>query len=79
MKLYISVDMEGIAGLVTRDHVSTTGKDYEKYRKYMTLEVAAAVKAALEAGVDYVLVNDSHGGMTNLLFDHLPSDPLFRL
>lgn len=74
MKLYISVDMEGIAGVVTRDHVSTTGKDYEKYRKYMTLEVAAAVKAALEAGVDYVLVNDSHGGMTNLLFDHLPSE-----
>ncbi|HDI74914.1 MAG: hypothetical protein DRJ52_03230 [Thermoprotei archaeon] len=72
MKIYISADMEGIAGVVAKDHVSSTGRDYEKMRKYMTCEVSAAVRAALEEEAEYVLVNDSHGSMINLLLDELP-------
>jgi D-amino peptidase len=76
MKLYCSTDMEGIAGVSGWEQVDarTPHPDYAIYRRYYTLEVAAAIEGARRAGVDDILVNDSHGPMRNLLFDDLPSD-----
>jgi len=70
-KVYISADMEGIAGLVAESQVSSTGRDYALGRKLMTAEVNAAIAAAFEAGASEVLVNDSHGSQTNLQPDAL--------
>ena len=71
LKVYISVDMEGIAGLVDNSQFSSSGRDYALGRKLMTAEANAAVAAAFEAGASEVLVNDSHGDQTNLQPDQM--------
>ena len=67
LKVYISVDMEGVSGVVHRDHTGRDGKDYETARRLMTLEANAAVDGAYDAGASEVLVNDSHGTQMNLI------------
>jgi len=76
MKLYISCDMEGVAGVSSWEQVDgrTYTREYSIYQRYMTREVRAAIDGAREAGATDVLVNDSHGTMRNLLFDQLPDD-----
>lgn len=74
LKVYISVDMEGITGIVNRDQVTRGDTDYERARRLMTEETNAAVEGALDAGADYVLVNDSHGSMLNILIENLHPD-----
>jgi D-amino peptidase len=71
MNVLISVDMEGIAGVVTNDHTSSSHKEYERFRKLMTAEANAAVEGALAGGATQILVNDSHGGMANILIEEL--------
>ncbi len=71
MKVYISVDMEGIAGIVHADQVRSDGQDYQRARELMTDETNAAALGAFDSGAREVLINDSHGDMRNLLFDRL--------
>jgi D-amino peptidase len=73
VKIFISVDMEGIGGIGTPAMTSPTGKDYALGRKLMTDEVNAVVGAILQRGPAEILVNDSHGDMQNLL--HTELDP----
>ncbi len=70
-KVFISVDMEGITGLVHGDQVSSDGKDYQMARRWMTEEAKAAIQGALDAGAAEVIVNDSHGSMRNLILADL--------
>ncbi len=65
-KVYISVDMEGIWGVVHGDQTSPGAQGYSEARKWMAADVNAAVKAAFEAGAAEVVVNDSHGSMRNI-------------
>ena len=74
LKVYISVDMEGIAGVVTADQLTPTGFEYEKAREFMTGEALAAVAGAREAGATQIVVSDSHGNGQNLLIDKFPPD-----
>ncbi|NIM89451.1 MAG: peptidase M55 [Candidatus Aminicenantes bacterium] len=67
LKIFISVDMEGIAGIVHSDQTSSSGKDYNIARRWMTKEVNAAILGAFEAGATEVVVNDSHGSMRNII------------
>jgi D-amino peptidase len=73
LKIFISVDMEGIGGIGTPAMTSPTGKDYALGRRLMTDEVNAVVGAILQRGPAEILVNDSHGDMQNLL--HTELDP----
>ncbi len=73
LKIFISVDMEGIGGIGTGKMVSGSGKDYARGRELMTDEVNAVVAAIFEHGPAEVLVNDSHGDMQNLLHVNLDS------
>jgi len=66
LKVYISADMEGIGGVATRLQSSSSGAEYEKYRRLMTLEVNAAIEGAFDAGATEVLVGDSHGNAQNI-------------
>jgi len=66
VKVFIAVDMEGIAGLVQWDQ-----SQVEVQRRYMTEEVNAAARGAFAAGADEVLAGESHGNMRNLLPDLL--------
>jgi len=72
VKILISADMEGISGVVAGNHVdSNSGKDYEWARKVMTEEVNYAIEGAFKGGAEEVVVNDSHGGMKNIIPDLL--------
>ena len=77
LKVFISVDMEGLAGAVTSADVSANGRDYEHFRKIMAAETNAAVEGAFRAGATEVLVRDSHGSKQNLLPGDV--DPRARL
>lgn len=74
MKVYISVDMEGVAGVVTADQLIPGGFEYERFRKFMTEETLAAVNAANEAGAGEIVVSDSHGNGENLLIEEFPAN-----
>jgi D-amino peptidase len=74
LKVYISVDMEGIAGIVTADQLSPTGFEYARAREFMTGEALAAVAGARDAGATQIVVSDSHGNGENLLIDKFPPD-----
>ena len=76
MKVYVSVDMEGVACVTHGDHVKLEGIEYEMARKWMTAEANAAIKGAFKAGASEVVVADSHGHMRNLLPDELHEDAL---
>lgn len=67
LKVFISVDMEGIAGIVNSDQVTMGGNDYNMARKWMTEEANAAILGALDAGATEIVVNDSHSTMRNLI------------
>src|SRR5256714_9454828 len=75
MRVYISVDMEGIAGVVHESQTDPTtpafAAEYGRFRHLMTAEANAAVEGALAAGATRVLVNDSHWFMRNLLAEEL--------
>ena len=70
-KVFISVDMEGISGVVHGDQVSAGTADYAVARKWMAQDVNAAIEGALAAGATEVVVNDSHGSMRNVDPDDL--------
>jgi len=74
LKVYISVDMEGIAGVVTADQLRPDGFEYDRFREFMTAEALAAVRAAKESGATEILIADSHGNGENLLIDQFPAD-----
>ncbi len=67
MKVLISTDIEGVAGVFHAEQVRAGNGEYERARAWMTAEANAAVLGAFAGGATEVLVNDSHGGFRNLL------------
>lgn len=66
MRVYLSVDLEGIAGI---SHDAPTGRGDDGYPAAVELmvgEANAAIEGAYAGGATDVLVNDSHGMMFNL-------------
>lgn len=74
IKVYISVDMEGVAGVVSNEQLGPTGFEYERFRRFMTQETLAAIRGAREAGATEIVVSDSHGNGQNLLIEDFPDD-----
>src|SRR5215207_2221703 len=74
LKVYISVDMEGIAGVVSGDQLGPSGFEYGRAREFMTAEALAAIAAAKESGATEIVVSDSHGNGESLLIDQFPDD-----
>lgn len=67
MKVFVSVDMEGISGIVDKTMVSRTEGDYEKGRQLMVGDVNAAVEGILSVDSEAIIkVCDGHGGMNNI-------------
>ncbi len=88
MKVFISVDMEGMAGVTHTDHTKMEGLEYEMARKWMTAEANAAIEGAYAAGAKEVVVADAHGFMRNILPQELHEEaqlvrgiprPLFQM
>lgn len=66
LSVYISVDMEGAAGIVAPSEVWEQGEDFALARELLVGEVNAAIQAAFDCGAARVVVNDAHMYMRNL-------------
>jgi D-amino peptidase len=77
MKVLVSTDIEGVAGVFHPEQTRAGNGEYEAARRWMTLEANAAIEGAFAGGATDVWVNDSHGGFRNLLPDLL--DPRARV
>jgi D-amino peptidase len=74
LKVYISADMEGVAGVVSDEQLGTSGFEYGRFREFMTAEVLAAIQGARDAGATTIVVSDSHGNGQNLLIEKFADD-----
>lgn len=77
MDVFISADVEGVAGIADWSQIIPGGDDYAVGRRLMVGEVNAAIAGAFDAGATRVVVNDSHARMTNLLPEEI--DPRARV
>jgi D-amino peptidase len=73
-KIFISVDMEGISGVVQPAQLGPDGFEYQRAREWMTGEVNAAIAGIRETGPAEILICDSHGNGQSLLIDKVPED-----
>ncbi|MEU6172607.1 M55 family metallopeptidase [Streptantibioticus parmotrematis] len=71
MKVFVSSDMEGTAGVVAWEQCRAPDPEYQYYRGLLQEEVNAAIEGAEAAGATGFLVNDSHSTMANLRPDAL--------
>ena len=73
MRIYISVDMEGISGVTRWEDVIPRGQDYQRARSWLTGDVNAAVSGARDAGATEFVVEENHGTemLTNVLLDEI--------
>jgi D-amino peptidase len=77
VKIWIGTDMEGVAGVVDREHTARDGREHERARGWLTDEVNAAIAGAADGGATAFVVADGHGTCRNILPDRL--DPRARL
>lgn len=72
MKVWISLDMEGIANVVDRDQLLPEGRRYDRARESLMADLAAVVGALKrQPDVESIMVNDSHDGMLNILAEEM--------
>jgi D-amino peptidase len=72
MKVFISADIEGTAGIADWDEALKERPDYQEFRELMTAEVAAACEGAKAAGAEEILIKDAHQTGRNLIVSKLP-------
>lgn len=70
-KVYISVDIEGMEGVVSANSTLRGKGDFALARRRLTLDVNEAIRAALDCGAKEILVCEGHADMENLLIDEL--------
>lgn len=71
IRVFISVDMEGISGIAHSEMTGASGAEYERGRRLMVADVNAAIGGAREAGASEFVVNDAHGTMRNVKIEEL--------
>jgi D-amino peptidase len=71
MNVYISVDIEGITGVVHADMMMPSEREFDRGRRLMTKDTNAVIEGLVQAGATTIYVNDSHGPMRNLLIEEL--------
>ena len=66
VKVYLSVDMEGVAGISDWEQCMPGGEEYALGRELLLREVNAAIDGAVSAGAEELLVNDAHAVLRNI-------------
>lgn len=74
MKVHMTVDMEGIAGLAHEDQADQKGLDFQRMRELLTGEVQAAVEGAKKGGAKEIVICDAHDTGRNLFVEKLDED-----
>ena len=74
MKIYISVDMEGIGGVVRPEQVQPGTPQYEQACRWLTDEVNAVIEGAQTSGATEIWIKDAHARATNLVWDKIEGD-----
>ena len=74
MKIFISADIEGTAGITNWDEARKPHADYPEHRQQMTREVLAACDGANAAGAKDILIKDAHATGRNILQADLPEN-----
>ncbi|MDW6026396.1 M55 family metallopeptidase [Mesorhizobium sp. BAC0120] len=72
MKIFLSADIEGTAGIAHWDEADRSHSDHREFRMLMTAEVVAACEGARAAGAEQIVVKDAHDSGRNLVLDLLP-------
>ena len=79
MKLYISADIEGTAGITLWDETENGHPRYGYFSDQMSREVAAACEGAYAGGASDILIKDAHDSACNIIPRLLPEEVrLFR-
>ena len=73
MKVFLSVDIEGVSGITAWEEARADHVAYPPFRERMAREAAVACEAAFDAGARELLVKDAHGTGRNLRPDDLPA------
>ncbi len=71
MKVFLSTDFEGTAGIVAWEQTLEGNPEYAHGRALLTAEVNAAIDGAMAGGATEIVVNDAHHNMRNLRADEL--------
>lgn len=72
MKVYISADLEGVAGSTTWIETEKNTQDYEPFQYQMTKEVLAAIEGAVKGGATEIVLKDAHDSARNIDISELP-------
>ena len=74
MKIYISIDLEGINGVSRFSQVENKlHPEYKTSLEQAYNEINTVIEAAFEAGAEYITVNDAHSSMSNLNLSNIDS------
>jgi len=71
LRVFISADMEGVTGVTHSQDVIPGRSQYERFRRFLTADVNAAIEGASRAGATEFLVNEAHDGMRNVVLEDL--------
>ena len=71
LRVFISADMEGVTGVTHPEDVIPGQAQYERFRRFLTADVNAAIEGAAQGGATEFLVNEAHDGMRNILLEDL--------
>lgn len=71
MRVWIGTDMEGIAGVIDREHTHREGREHDRARRWMTDEINAVVAGCFDGGATAVTVTDGHGTCRNIIPEQL--------
>jgi D-amino peptidase len=74
VKIFISADIEGVAGATDWDEVTKNSPEYPEFQKQMTREVSAACQGAFTAGATEIIIKDAHSTARNLIAADLPEN-----
>lgn len=72
MKVFISVDIEGVTGCTTWSETTLGNHDYKQFADQMTKETVAACEGALAMGAKEIFIKDAHDSARNIDMTKLP-------
>ena len=73
-KVFVSSDMEGVAGVSNWDEVTRTHSDYALFQKLMNDEVAQICQTLASNGTKDIVVRDAHSSARNIIHSNLPQN-----